>query len=249
MLDLIEFRSDRLIRLANGCICCTLGGSLAEQLSELARQPFPIEQVVIEASGIASARKLVELARASRRYCLHEVVCLVDAQAAQVNSVDPLTADIWRDQIAAATLLRINRAGRERTDITRQLQAINPTAALHFDGFQENPLGLVSPRVMTPGGKIASQSFVFKQPVPAQRIDRLLQTYSATLLRAKGCLQVAEVQGKSMILQFSSGRSRWFRNTRPATQSALVCIGRDGPQFQQLCRELSGLTHPVTTAP
>ncbi|BAN01828.1 CobW family GTP-binding protein [Ilumatobacter coccineus] len=44
---------DGVVNLPNGCVCCTLGGDLYEALTTLASLDPPLDQIVIEASGVA----------------------------------------------------------------------------------------------------------------------------------------------------------------------------------------------------
>ena len=50
----------KVIGLTNGCVCCTIGEDLSEALETLRAQlgEFPIEHVLLEASGVASPKKL-----------------------------------------------------------------------------------------------------------------------------------------------------------------------------------------------
>ena len=50
----------KVIGLTNGCVCCTIGEDLSEALETLRTQlgEFPIEHVLLEASGVASPKKL-----------------------------------------------------------------------------------------------------------------------------------------------------------------------------------------------
>tara|TARA_B100000767_G_scaffold40343_1_gene33990 strand:- start:68 stop:967 length:900 start_codon:yes stop_codon:yes gene_type:complete len=50
----------RVFGLTNGCVCCTIGDDLSEALEMLREQlgEFPIEHVLLEASGVASPQKL-----------------------------------------------------------------------------------------------------------------------------------------------------------------------------------------------
>src|ERR1700741_1151702 len=50
---LIQTRTNELVALANGCVCCSISTGLAEALTVLSRRtPLP-EHVIIEASGVA----------------------------------------------------------------------------------------------------------------------------------------------------------------------------------------------------
>ncbi|MGA9275443.1 CobW family GTP-binding protein [Ilumatobacter sp.] len=45
--------ADRVVNLANGCVCCTLGDDLRSTLEELSAIEPPLDHIVIEASGVA----------------------------------------------------------------------------------------------------------------------------------------------------------------------------------------------------
>ena len=51
--DLIEARDERLIAISGGCICCSYGSDLVGALMDLPSTAPDIDQIIIEASGVA----------------------------------------------------------------------------------------------------------------------------------------------------------------------------------------------------
>src|SRR6201998_1329569 len=57
--ELIAGATDGVVSLANGCICCTLGGDLLRTLAAVLRRDPRPEVIVIETSGIADPADIV----------------------------------------------------------------------------------------------------------------------------------------------------------------------------------------------
>ena len=105
----IEYRDDRVVALSNGCLCCSLGGTLAEQLSQALRIKERPAEIIIEASGVADPARIADIARLAPGLRLEEVVVLVDASQAARFAGDPLVGSLWQAQLAAAQRLLVNR--------------------------------------------------------------------------------------------------------------------------------------------
>ncbi|MBA1202829.1 GTP-binding protein [Pseudomonas capeferrum] len=260
--ELIEYRDDRIIRLGNGCICCTLGGTLAEQLAQLLRlKPRP-GALYIEASGVAEPARIADIARVSRQLKLESVVCLVDASQISHHARNRYTGDVWRAQITACTQLIINRLPAddsiEYAHALDVLRALNPHAlqALN-DSWGPTPVNPVPatdrlkpmpplPSLGEPGWR--SVSLNYASAIDAARLERLLHEYADVVLRAKGILARLDRNG-SQVLQLSGRSIRWLPATRAAAGNYLVCIGIKGARFDELSAELMQLEcnqDPVT---
>jgi len=119
------------LTLDEGCVCCTLAGSLSNGIRRLTEQ-FQPERIILETSGLANPLNLLQeqdswadLAR------LEMVVTVVDA----VHAQDMLRcSDIARDQVRGGDVLVVNKidqvdpAAVERLDAC--LRQYNPTAPL-----------------------------------------------------------------------------------------------------------------------
>lgn len=105
-LDLIDHRGDGLIELTNGCVCCSIGGSLALTLRELAmRWPAP-DRILVEASGIADPAKVVEYG--DRRVVpIDAVITVADATDVGRRLADPTYGQLADRQLREADLILV----------------------------------------------------------------------------------------------------------------------------------------------
>jgi len=77
--ELVRARTDDMINLANGCVCCTVSSDLTRTLIELAQRPDPPQAIVLEASGLADPRGIAQVALSNPALRLDGVLTLVDA--------------------------------------------------------------------------------------------------------------------------------------------------------------------------
>ncbi len=251
--ELIDYRDEQILRLSNGCICCTLGGSLAEQLAQILRlQPLPAA-LYIEASGIADPARIVDTITVSPRLRLAAVVCLVDASQAGRHARDPLCAEVWRCQLRAASRVVINRIAADAplpsalaalladtaAVIERQPSASAPAGA-DAPPWQARPAGVGGLRPAQRGGRWQQCSFSYDGPIDGARLQALLDEYADVLVRAKGILQRTGHAGAE-VLQLSGDGLRWSPARRLPARGQLVCIGTSGARFDALGRALAGL--------
>ncbi|GAA3541415.1 CobW family GTP-binding protein [Zobellella aerophila] len=243
--ELIEYSDERIMRLSNGCICCTLGGSLAERLAELLRMsPLP-SNIYIEASGIANPARIADMVRVSPRLSLAEVICLIDAGQAERYSQDPLVTEVWHQQIRAASLLIINRLPPSLSlpPVLAQLLSRAPARVELLAGAPETAAvadrGQPPPRTIG-SGRWHSFSLTFSGAIDGQRLAGLLQEYGDVLFRAKGML-LRRGRDKAEVLQLSGGRLNWSPVVKSPAKGQLVCIGAGGERMNQLARALNAL--------
>jgi len=254
--ELIDYCDERMVMLNNGCICCTLGGTLAEQLAKAMRLHDCPEAVFIETSGVADPARIADIARISNRLELAEVICLVDGNQAQRHRVDPFTAEIWHAQICAADRILLNRLPPKDNPEAAQLMALfrqlNPTVRIEITDQTETALATepLWPRAINDRqliyhipvsqGNWQSISLSMKAPVDPQRLQSLLLEYRDVLLRAKGFLYRQD-RPHCQLLQFSGGQVNWLSAGARAGRSQLVCIGRKGSRFDALVDSLLDL--------
>ncbi len=106
---LLAQRADKVIRLANGCVCCSMAGGLDDALARvLALDPAP-EWIVIEASGVSDPGRIAQVGLSDPLLQLEAVVVLVDASGIRDTLADPLLADTAQRQLRAADLLVLNK--------------------------------------------------------------------------------------------------------------------------------------------
>ncbi|MBS0547077.1 MAG: cobalamin biosynthesis protein CobW [Proteobacteria bacterium] len=138
---------DAIVELANGCICCTVADDFVPALEALLDRPNPPEHIVIETSGLALPKPLVQAFNwpaIASRVTVDGVVAVVDGaavaagrfaddhealaqQRAEDSSLDhdnPLE-EVFEDQLLCADLVVLNKAdlmsSDERKDVTSQI--------------------------------------------------------------------------------------------------------------------------------
>ncbi|HEY1076732.1 MAG TPA: GTP-binding protein [Fontimonas sp.] len=119
---LVESAQEETELVADGCLCCTASGQLAEALLSLIeraqRRKFTLRRVIIETTGLAEPapilRQLLSHPQLREQFVLDSVVTLVDA----INAPATLdTHDIAVQQITAADRLIVTK-----TDLTSEAQ-------------------------------------------------------------------------------------------------------------------------------
>ncbi|UTW10525.1 CobW family GTP-binding protein [Marinobacterium rhizophilum] len=263
--QLIEYQDERILRLANGCICCTLGGTLAEQLAQAMRMEPRPSALYIEASGVAEPARIADIARVSRQLSLAAVVCLVDASQIDAHASSRYTGTVWRAQIRTADQLHVNRMATDSSRRAGQLAALrvlNPGARLCLEGDQastpdDRASTALDPTATAPvlaaANRVASRaptsaaghawrsaSLNYAGPVDAIQLEALLQQYADVVLRAKGILARGD-HARPQVFQLSGSRTSWLPARPTAAGNQLVCIGIGGPRFDALIQQLEAL--------
>ena len=123
---------DRIVELSNGCICCTVADDFVPALKRLLDHPIPPEHIVIETSGLALPKPLVQAfnwPEIASRVTVDGVVAVVDgaavaagrfaddpdaisrqrAQDAALDHDNPLE-EVYEDQLLCADLIVLNKA-------------------------------------------------------------------------------------------------------------------------------------------
>jgi cobalamin biosynthesis protein CobW len=122
---------DSIVELANGCICCTVADDFVPALKGLLDRPSPPEHIVIETSGLALPKPLVQAFHwpaIRSRVTVDGVVAVVDGAAVADGRVaadpeklqrqrdadpsldhDDPVEEVFADQIACADLVVLNK--------------------------------------------------------------------------------------------------------------------------------------------
>ncbi|HEX6958717.1 MAG TPA: cobalamin biosynthesis protein CobW [Ferrovibrio sp.] len=124
--------ADDIVELANGCLCCTVADDFLPTLQALLDRPQPPEHIVIETSGLALPKPLVQAFAwpgVKARSTVDGVITVVDAAAvaegrfaddeaalAAQRAADPNLdhdnplEELFEDQLACADLVLLNKA-------------------------------------------------------------------------------------------------------------------------------------------
>lgn len=132
----------QLFELANGCLCCTVQEEFAPVMEQLAARRGQIDHLVIETSGLALPKPLVQAfqwPQIRNAFTVDAVVTVVDAPAAAAGHFadDPQAVDaqrraddnldhesplaeLFEDQLATADLVVLNKLeGMDAADVAR----------------------------------------------------------------------------------------------------------------------------------
>ena len=251
--DLIEHSEDKLMKLSNGCICCTLSGMLIEQLAQVLTLSDTIDHLYMEASGIADPVPIAETITLSPDFTLDKVLCLVDVSQIDKYLGDKLVSDAWLKQVRAATDIVLNRLGDiSQSDAISRIGEHNKTAHVEVDTHgithQKKLTHKILETSMTPQSyapdatfKSSVQSFsvVFQQDIGKQALEDLLVQYQNTLLRAKGTVKIKD-DNTTQVIQLSGNSISWWQSP-PTSTYQLVCIGYASAGLDELKQKIQHL--------
>jgi len=139
------------VELPDGCICCSLSGSLQNALKNIDRDIHP-DVIIIEPTGLALPHKVKELVRTA---------CIDSDRTIIIGLADPLRFDtlmekkenFFKQQLHASDFLLITKSdlasGKELKKITDSLKAIYPDKdVLQISSVTEEGLDEVVRRIM-----------------------------------------------------------------------------------------------------
>ncbi len=234
---LISEATDDTLALENGCVCCSLSGSVARTLVEIGNRRTTPDLILLEASGVADPWGLAQVTASVPGVSLDCVVTVQDAGA-----VEPAEY-LLRRQVAAADLVLLNKVdlvSHEAAEHTaKRLEELAPRAQVLRTTNCAIPYGVVFDARRTPNtatamfDNAASEDSNYctatlrpKGPINRRILEDCLETLPAGILRLKGFLELQGTEEKSQLLQMVGRRWRW----EPATldrnrEFGLVVIG------------------------
>lgn len=253
---LIAQRADDVIRLANGCVCCSMAGGLDDALARvLALDPLP-EWIVIEASGVSDPGRIAQVGLSDPMLQLEGVVVLADAGSLRETAADPLLADTVARQLRAADLLVLNKtdlvSDAEQAALRAWLCELTGGAALvaarearvdlrwlvgqdaepaHAHTCSHHACGHHGAAPDEPDPAHPFQSWLWRAPalLDADRLASQLRQLPRQLLRAKGWVRTD--RHGWVLVQWAGRRVRFDTQARPPADiagPALVLIGMRG---------------------
>ncbi|RDK11194.1 CobW family GTP-binding protein [Cupriavidus lacunae] len=257
---LIRARSDDVIQLENGCICCSIGGRLAEALVAIAAREQRPDLLVIEASGVSDPQRIAQVGLLDPAFRLNAVLVALDVTGVHDSLRDPLVGDMVRRQVTGASVVVLAKADLARAEAVAQAAAtagaLAPRAAVLIAQSGELPLSVFVDAALPPAqgsGSLLSgagwrrfpdathadiRSVAYQTPrsFDKARLRQALATVSVRLLRAKGLVHL-DTDPRLHEVHFVGGRIR----LRPAESgdfrgSALVFIGAFDAAAEQTIR-------------
>lgn len=238
---LISERSDSVIGLANGCICCSLQGDLLRTLKLLVSRPQPLDHVVIEASGVADPHGIVQ-ALADPELWAHARLSAVLAVAdAQDLSDEPGRTDdpLWKAQLAAADFIAlVKTAGLDVAPLRSRLGTATAAIRIETDG---GPLPLEilldndmesrakgAPAVADATARFVALEWQGDEAGHLDAFQQMIEELAPSLVRAKGLLNFVEMPDKTLLFQMVGRRATLMPHERVVPGNRLVLIGERG---------------------
>lgn len=213
--ELVEGRTDDVLRLTGGCICCSFGADLVGALRRVLAHEPPYDDVLVEASGVASpsaiARTIeVFLGRQARR------LTVVDATRIRALVDDRYVGDTVRRQLADADELVLSHGETLDDEELAALRAWLASLLLEPVPIHAAPAAEHFRRC----------AVAVERPVDVAALGAAIAALDPPVERAKGIL--VDRRYGLLALQVVRGRLELGPAPAGATATALVCIGLRG---------------------
>jgi G3E family GTPase len=145
--EVISGSNVNLVELTSGCLCCTLRGSLMSAVEEL-REKAAVEQIVVEATGVASPGDMLEdlnESRIARQLDVGPLITVVDAP--KFTRLRQMLGEFYEEQVENADVLVLNKIDLatpgELDEAKAVVREINPDAVLLFAEQGDTDLALL----------------------------------------------------------------------------------------------------------
>ena len=244
--ELVESGAGAIVRLENGCICCSVGGDFIGALAFLRDGPDAPEHVVVEASGVADPGAIVVLGDMPG-YRKDAAVVVADAETVRARAEHDATRHQVVGQLRAADLLVLNKTDLVDAASLHETHAwlrelVGPSTAIVETAFGAVPADVLLGAGPTAAGRArdrhdhahpAFETWSWSGEAPiggAGRVDEL-KALPEGIVRCKGLLHLREDATHRYVLQvvgrrFSIQADRPWGDATPASQ--LVVIGLPG---------------------
>ncbi|WP_042339799.1 CobW family GTP-binding protein [Paraburkholderia ferrariae] len=219
---LVRARSDDVIELDNGCICCTIGGALVDALARLAAREARPDLLLIEASGVSDPAKIAQVGLLNGAFRLTAVLVVVDAPEVVRTLVDPLVGAMAQQQIDSASAVIVTKldliAPEARERAVSDVRALAATDIVVAADHGRVPLALLFDanvpltRALADAGRwqqhrplaggasafpaFSSVALAAPGVLDKARLRAWLKALPRTILRAKGFVRVADAEGR-----------------------------------------------------
>jgi G3E family GTPase len=268
--DLIEARSENVLSIAGGCVCCTFGSDLMHGLLRLKERLSTLDHVLIETSGVALPASVASTAGLIEGLRVQGVVVLADASTLRQQATDRYVGDTVMRQLQQADLLVLNKIDlvsprdlqqtrrwlKENRITVRTIEVTYGQFALDalLSHTTVDAIEIGRSRAMKPVTELRlnasaresfrSCSFRTEHHVDVDRLGQVLTQSDPPIVRAKGI--VRDRDGAFMQIQLSGGKfstAPWSGFNR--SSSRLVCIGAMAAWDERLITKAIGPFFPA----
>lgn len=210
---LISQYSSDTVELTNGCICCSIGDSLADTFfSILDRQRLP-ELIVIETSGVSDPASVAAFTH-MKGLTSAGIFVLVDATESANTFQNQLLKNSFVRQVQAANVLAITKSdiatSEEYTSTHELLQqlapdtpvvASSPASLIEMIGVDLDEVRPLSASPQSHG--LEKTIHHFSTPPTQEELSAYLESLDNNVIRAKGIIELAN---SSNVLVQKTGR-------------------------------------------
>ena len=249
--QLIEKQDGNVISLSGGCICCSYGNDLTSALLEL--KTDTIDQVVIEASGVALPGSIVGSLSLLPHFFTSSVVVLADSSTIEAHAINKYLADTIERQLKSADIIAINKIDlvddEKLARIHLSLEDTYPSSRLINVSHANYPLDLF---LMDTAKNVANRSIIsaddahrtsmyntFVLDLPGEydvrKLGCTLTDKAMGVLRAKGF--VRDIDGIMQTLQIVGERTT-IQPAPDGVSAGMVCIGLSGECSEQVVKSV-----------
>lgn len=216
----LRSRSDDVVELNDGCVCCSLAGGFAAALEEIRERPRP-DHLIIELSGVAEPARLVGWA-STAGFALDAVVTLADLDQLVARHADRRLSDTIERQLAAAHLVVTTKGDlvgeTARASALGLISRLAPRVPVIDADHGEVDLSLVFGIAATADDDNAGRPHrdahitTIERPDAADRasLDEWLRDLDGEVVRAKGTAVTAD--GTAWTVDRVGGRQRLLRS-------------------------------------
>ena len=235
--SLIEARTDSVLSIAGGCVCCSYGNELIETLESMNSNEILPDHIVLEASGIALPSKIIQTISLMDFLSFHGTVLLTDASRLRSQLNDLYISDTISLQIEQHDLLVLNK-----TDLLKEDELLNciDTLSKRFEirKFLKTVNAYVEEEDMLldfgPSHKIALEKkqehgFISSTIKPtgtmnAEALSTLLRDPVYNIERAKGFFK--NKKGEVCTIQYDGLTLKIEKTEKNEKESVFVVIGK-----------------------
>ena len=235
--SLIEARTESVLSIAGGCVCCSYGNELIETLESMNSNEILPDHIVLEASGIALPSKIIQTISLMDFLSFHGTVLLTDASRLRSQLNDLYISDTISLQIEQHDLLVLNKTDllkedelskcidilSKRFEIRKFLKTVNayieekdmlldfgPSHKINLEKKQEH--GFISSTIKPTG------------PINAEALSILLQDPVYNIERAKGFFK--NKKGEVCTIQYDGLTLKIEKTEKNEKESVFVVIGK-----------------------
>lgn len=123
---LISNQDGDIIALANGCMCCQIGGDLYRTIDQILQKRALIDLLIVETSGVADPAKIANIAAAEPDLALAGTLTLIDCLNFCELLQNTALEDTLLRQVKGADLLLLTK-----TDLANVEQIANARTIIH----------------------------------------------------------------------------------------------------------------------